>query len=73
VRAAALQLAREIAECSPLGLLSTRATMRAGLADRVAAATDHELEEQSWLRETNDFKEGVKATAERRIANFQGR
>ncbi|MBC7576827.1 enoyl-CoA hydratase/isomerase family protein [Tardiphaga sp.] len=73
VRAAALQLASEIAECSPLGLLSTRATMRAGLADRVAAATDHELEEQSWLRETNDFKEGVKATAERRIANFQGR
>lgn len=73
VRTAALRLAGEIAECSPLGLLSTRATMRAGLADRVAAATDHELEEQSWLRETSDFKEGVKATSERRVANFQGR
>lgn len=73
VRTAALQLAGEVAECSPLGLLSTRATMRAGLADRVAAATDHELEEQSWLRETSDFKEGVKATSERRVANFQGR
>ena len=35
VRAEAMKLAAEIAECSPLGLLSTRATMRAGLADRV--------------------------------------
>lgn len=73
VRAAALKLAGEIAENSPLGLISTRATMRAGLADRVKAATDHELKEQSWLRETADFKEGVKATAERRVPNFAGR
>ena len=73
VRGAALALAHEIAECSPLGLLSTRATMRAGLADRVQAATDHELNEQNWLRQTEDFKEGVKATAERRVANFIGK
>lgn len=73
VRATALKLAAEIAENSPLGLISTRATMRAGLADRVKAATDHELKEQSWLRETGDFKEGVKATAERRVPNFAGR
>jgi enoyl-CoA hydratase/carnithine racemase len=73
VRAEAMKLANEIAECSPLGLLSTRATMRAGLADRVLAATNHELAEQSRLRKTEDFKEGVKATAERRVANFKGR
>src|SRR5271168_3988532 len=73
VRPAAMKLAQEIAECSPLGLVSTRATMRAGLAERVLAATNHELVEQNRLRVTEDFKEGVKATAERRVANFKGR
>jgi enoyl-CoA hydratase/carnithine racemase len=73
VRPAAMKLAQEIAECSPLGLVSTRATMRAGLAERVLAATNHELVEQTKLRTTEDFKEGVKATAERRAANFRGR
>jgi enoyl-CoA hydratase/carnithine racemase len=73
VRGAALKLAAEIAENSPLGLLSTRATMRAGLADRVRAATDHELVEQNRLRVTDDFKEGVKAMAERRVPSFAGR
>src|SRR3954470_22900360 len=73
VRSAAMALAQEIAECSPLGLISTRATMRAGLADRVLAATNHELVEQTKLRATEDFKEGVKATNERRVAKFRGR
>ena len=73
VKAGAMKLAGEIAECSPLGLLSTRATMRANLADRVMAATNHELAEQTRLRATEDFKEGVKATEERRTANFKGR
>ena len=73
VRAEAEKLAGEIAECSPLGLLSTRATMRNGLADRVQKATEHELSEQTRLRKTEDFKEGVKATEERRVANFKGR
>ena len=72
VRSAALALAREIAACSPLGVIATRATMRQGLADRVKAATDHELAEQSRLRQTSDFKEGVKASAERRAPRFTG-
>ncbi len=38
VRAAAQKFAAEIAENAPLALVSTRATMRAGLADRVKAA-----------------------------------
>ena len=47
--------------------------MRGDLADRVRKATDHELEQQTWLRKTDDFKEGVKAVAERRVPNFTGR
>jgi enoyl-CoA hydratase/carnithine racemase len=70
VRAAAQELAAEIAENAPLGLIATRATMRAGLADRVRVATEHELAEQTRLRLTDDFREGVKAMAERRVPSF---
>ena len=73
VRAAALKFAAEIAENSPLGLIATRATMRGDLADRVLRATEHELVEQTRLRKTADFKEGVAAVAERRLPNFSGR
>src|SRR5262245_8837636 len=73
VRSASQKLAKEIAECSPLGVLATRATLRAGLADRVRAATDKELVEQTRLRQTADFKEGVNAVNERRVPRFVGR
>ena len=73
VREAALSLAAEIAENSPLGLIATRTTLRGNLADRVRAATEHELAEQSRLRKTEDFKEGVKAMAERRPPLFTNR
>ncbi len=73
VRAAATALATEIAHSAPLAVRSTRETMRWGLADAVERATERELVEQEWLRQTEDFREGIKATAERRPADFQGR
>jgi enoyl-CoA hydratase/carnithine racemase len=73
VRAAALKLAAEIAENSPLGLIATRASLRGDIAERVRQATEQELAEQTRLRQTDDFKEGVKAMAERRLPNFTGR
>jgi len=73
VRSAAMKLGAEIAENSPLGLIATRNSMRGDIADRVRKATEHELTEQTRLRKTDDFKEGVKAVAERRVPNFTGR
>ena len=72
VRTAAQELAREISGCAPLGVVATRATLRQGLADRIAAATRHELTEQTRLRRTQDFKEGIQASAERRDPQFRG-
>ena len=73
VRKAAMDLAKEMAECAPLALLSTRETMRRGFADGAEAATERELVEQDWTRKTEDFKEGVKSYAEKRSGNFKGR
>jgi len=73
VRDAATALATEIAQSAPLAVQSTRETMRRGFADAAEAATERELTEQDWTRKTTDFKEGVKAWAERRLPNFEGR
>ncbi len=73
LRAAALALAAEIAQSAPIAVASTRRTLRRGLADAVAAITDHELSEQQLHFETADFKEGVTAMAERRLPVFEGR
>ncbi len=73
VRSRAQELALEIAQSAPLAVTSVRETMRRGLADAVEAATERELVEQDWQRKTEDFKEGIKASNERRLPNFQGR
>jgi enoyl-CoA hydratase/carnithine racemase len=73
LRPDAIDLAEEIAENAPLAVQSTRATLRAELAAAVRAQTDIEFREQSWLRATADFAEGVRAVAERRPGAFVGR
>jgi 2-(1,2-epoxy-1,2-dihydrophenyl)acetyl-CoA isomerase len=73
LRAAAHELAAEIAASAPLAVRSIRATMRGGLADRIREATDHEVAEQEQLQRTADFAEGVRASAERRTPRFGGR
>jgi enoyl-CoA hydratase/carnithine racemase len=71
LRATALGLALEISQSAPLAVMSTRRTLRRGLADAVAAIVDHELSEQQQHFQTEDFKEGVKAMSERRLPVFR--
>ena len=72
LRTAAIALATEIAGAGPLAIVSTRETLRRGLADAVQAATEREYQEQTWLRQTEDFREGTRAMAERRPPAFTG-
>ncbi len=73
LRAQAQLLASEIAASAPLAVRSIRTTMRGDLAGRVRAATEREHAEQSLLFATEDFAEGVRASAERRPPRFNGR
>ena len=73
IRPAARELAAEIAESAPLAVRSIRQTMRGDLAARVRAAAAREAAEQERLRLTADWREGVRATAERLPPRFEGR
>jgi len=73
LRSAAHALAGEIAASAPLAVRSIRQTMRGELPDRVRAATQLEGAQQADLFATDDFQEGVRATAERRTPRFTGR
>jgi 2-(1,2-epoxy-1,2-dihydrophenyl)acetyl-CoA isomerase len=73
LRDASHAFAAEIAASGPLAVEAIRQTMRGDLAERVRAATAREHTEQQRLRATDDFREGVAATAERRPPRFTGR
>lgn len=72
LRAAAIKLGAEIAEAAPLAVVSTRTTLRQGLYDAYRTQVDHESNEQTWLLETEDAREGIAAVGERRPGRFIG-
>jgi 2-(1,2-epoxy-1,2-dihydrophenyl)acetyl-CoA isomerase len=72
LRGEAYALAREIAASAPLAVRAIRQTMRGDLSDRVRAATEREHAQQAPLFATDDFQEGVRASAERRTPRFTG-
>lgn len=72
LRAAAHALAAQIAASAPLAVASIRATMRTDLVDKVRESLDREAAEQDRLRQTDDFREGVTASFERRDPEFKG-
>jgi enoyl-CoA hydratase/carnithine racemase len=73
LRERAHELAAEVAASAPLAVESIRATFRGDLAQRIREATDRERAEQERLQNSADFREGVRAMAERRPARFERR
>ena len=72
LRATAMEMATEIATSGPLAVQGVRRTLRMGFADGFKQATYTEHFEQSLVRPTDDFKEGVLAMNERRTPVFKG-
>ena len=65
--------ATEIAATAPLAVRSMKQTLRAGLADEVATATERELSEQARLWATEDCAIGIAANLAREAPVFVGR
>jgi 2-(1,2-epoxy-1,2-dihydrophenyl)acetyl-CoA isomerase len=70
--AGAVAYADELAAAGPLAVRSIRATLRQGLVEEARLAMEHECAEQTRLRDSADFAEGVRAVAERRDPSFRG-
>jgi 2-(1,2-epoxy-1,2-dihydrophenyl)acetyl-CoA isomerase len=64
--------ADELAAAGPLAVRSIRATLRTGLVEEARLAMEHEYAEQTRLRGTADFAEGLRAAAEMRDPVFRG-
>jgi enoyl-CoA hydratase/carnithine racemase len=72
VRQVAQEMAAELAKAGPLAVQAARETLNLDLVPAFRAATEREAFVQAMLRETNDFKEGVKAGFDRREPVFTG-
>jgi len=73
VKEAAIGLAGEISLSAPRAVKDTRDTMRGPLGARVREANARELRLQSEEMKTQDFREGIAASLERREPRFTGR
>ena len=72
VRQVAQEMAADLAKSGPLAVQAARETLNGDLFNAFRAATEREAFQQNMLRETNDFKEGVKAGFDRREPVFTG-
>jgi len=73
LRQAAINFAGTIASGAPLAIRTIQTALIAGLAEAVEQAMAREFIEQEKLFATEDFREGVLATKEKRPPAFKGR
>ena len=65
------EFASEIASSAPMAVESIRSTLKGDIADQVEEIVAWELSEQIRLQSSDDFKEGIAASLERREAKFK--
>ena len=65
------KFAAEIASSAPMAVESIRSTLKGNIADQVEEIVAWELSEQIRLQSSDDFKEGIAASLERREAKFK--
>lgn len=68
-----MKVAKQIANNAPLSVQSTKRMMRLGMEESFEAAVDHIFLQLLPLFQSDDFKEGLSAFAERREPQFKGR
>ena len=68
----AIDLAGEINSSGPLGVQSIRSTLNRGLEEKIESVLKIELSKQIRLKNTEDFREGINASLERREPRFKG-
>jgi enoyl-CoA hydratase/carnithine racemase len=70
---AAVQIANRIADCAPLGIKASLASAHLGVSPSEEEAFARLYGQLGALFRTQDFQEGLRATAEKRKPVFQGR
>jgi 2-oxoglutaroyl-CoA hydrolase len=70
---AALGIAAELCQRSPLAMATLKATLNRGMDTNLAAAMEIERKAYAMLRSTHDYREGVESFFEKRDPEYEGR